>query len=300
MKRNLLSLDSKVCITSDIWTSSANDPYLSVTCYFIDNEWNLNNFLLDVFHFPDPHDGCFIYDAKKELCEDFSIFNKILSITTDNAVNAVLSGELMNADNDDIIHVRCAAHILNIVVQEVSEHEQTKNSIEKIRYFCKKIHSSSKLVQYLENQAESNSTIELSHEKKIVSSSLYPCLKTIDSHLNGILKNGEYEFIKRALDGMMEKFKKYHQKVIDHALIYEKRNAKNLIENLFELYSINAKVDSQNQDSLKKSKKKESIVCLTQQYLAKVTKTKATNEDEIDRFFKKPQVEYCPNYDVLG
>ena len=156
----------------------------------------------------------------------------------------------------------------------------------------------------------------MTHEKKIVSSSLYPCLKTIESHLNGILKNGEYEFIKRALDGMMEKFKKYHQKVIDHALIChildprfklfciqqkdEKRNAKNLIENLFELYSINAKVDSQKQDSSNKSKKKESIVSLTQQYLAKVTKTKATNEDEIDRFFKKPQVEYCPNYDVLA
>ena len=50
-------------------------------------------------------------------------------------------------------------------------------------------------------------TIELSHEKKIVSSSLYPCLKTIEIHLNRIFKkNGEYEFLKRALDGMMEKF----------------------------------------------------------------------------------------------
>ncbi|CAF0910550.1 unnamed protein product [Brachionus calyciflorus] len=160
--------------------------------------------------------------------------------------------------------------------------------------FVKKIHSSSKLVQYLENQTESNNEqnlkvvidvkldgiqnmkflrllIELSHEMKIVSSSLYPCLKTIESHLNGILKNGGYEFLYRALDGMMGKCKKYHQKVV-----------------------------RKNNDSSNKSKKKESIVSLTQQYLAEVTKTKATNEDEIDRFFKKTQVEYCPNYDVLG
>ncbi|CAF0913103.1 unnamed protein product [Brachionus calyciflorus] len=248
-RRNKVTLDSKVCLTSDIWTSSANDPYLSVTCHFIKNEWNPNNFLLDVFHFFHPHDGCFIYDAIKELCEDFSILNNFLSVTSDNAGNAVLSGEMMNAD---IIHVRC--------------------------------------------------TIELSHEKKIVSSSLYPCLKTIESHLNGILKNCEYEFLKKALDGMMEKFKKDHKKIIDLTLIYhvldprfklfciqhkdEKRNAKNLIENLFELYSINAKVDSQSKVSSNKSRKKESIVSLTQQYLAKVTKTKATNEDEIDSIFK--------------
>lgn len=67
IKNLLLNLDSKVSLTSDIWTSMANDPYLSVTCHFIDNEWTLRNFLLDTFHFPHPHDGAFIYEAVKEV-----------------------------------------------------------------------------------------------------------------------------------------------------------------------------------------------------------------------------------------
>lgn len=58
--------------------------------------------------------------------------------------------------NNDIIHIRCAAHILNLVVQEAFDHECSNISIEKIRYFCKKIHSSSKLVQYLHSQTVSN------------------------------------------------------------------------------------------------------------------------------------------------
>jgi len=38
-----LALASSVALTADIWTSSKNDSYLSVTSHFVDNEWTLNH-----------------------------------------------------------------------------------------------------------------------------------------------------------------------------------------------------------------------------------------------------------------
>lgn len=156
----------------------------------------------------------------------------------------------------------------------------------------------------------------MSYEKKVSSSSLYPCFKTIESDLTSALKNKKFDFLKDALNGMMEKFKKYKTKIIDYALIChvldprfkltciqskdDKRQAKELIENLFEIYS--NKFDTENsqvEETLTSNQKKESKISLTERFLAKFTKTKTTNEDELDRYFKKPIVEYSDDFDVL-
>lgn len=66
-------------------------------------------------------------------------------------------GNYLCEEDINIKHVRCAAHVFNLVVEVALEHETTKKAIEKIRYFCKKIHSSSKLTQYLRGVTSSNS-----------------------------------------------------------------------------------------------------------------------------------------------
>ncbi|KAK9327277.1 hypothetical protein V1520DRAFT_57915 [Lipomyces starkeyi] len=40
LKSQLDSLDAKVSLTYDVWTSKANLPYASITAHFIDNDWN--------------------------------------------------------------------------------------------------------------------------------------------------------------------------------------------------------------------------------------------------------------------
>jgi len=63
IKNRLSKLRSKINMTTDIWTSFKKDPFISVTCHFVDEEWKLRSFLLDVFYFPHPHDGSFCLEA---------------------------------------------------------------------------------------------------------------------------------------------------------------------------------------------------------------------------------------------
>ncbi|CAF1140413.1 unnamed protein product [Brachionus calyciflorus] len=105
-------------MTTDNWTSCKKDPFISVTCHFVDEEWKLRSFLLDVFYFPHPHGGSFCLEALHDVCEEYEIVDKIKSITTDNAGNMVLFGEMFESSQRGLVHVRCANHILNLVVQE--------------------------------------------------------------------------------------------------------------------------------------------------------------------------------------
>lgn len=84
---------------------------------------------------------------------EYGIKDKIFSIATDNANNMTAAIELFEKNREiKIIHVRCAAHIIHLIVQVGLESQELRESFEKIRYFCKKIHSSSKLTEYLSTQ----------------------------------------------------------------------------------------------------------------------------------------------------
>ena len=50
------STNSLLSYTSDGWSSNRCDPYLSLTCHFIDKEFFNRNILLEFVDFPHPHD----------------------------------------------------------------------------------------------------------------------------------------------------------------------------------------------------------------------------------------------------
>ena len=78
---------------------------------------------------------------------------KVNSITTDNAPNLVLAAEnLENDDQSTIKALRCACHILNLIVQVGYDDALFSDCNKKIRYYCKRIHGSSHIKQFVSDQ----------------------------------------------------------------------------------------------------------------------------------------------------
>jgi len=70
-RRNLIAkelseLTVKVSLTADIWTSITNQAYLGVTIHYINNNWKLCHYLLDLIHLEHQHTAMRI---KEKLCQ---------------------------------------------------------------------------------------------------------------------------------------------------------------------------------------------------------------------------------------
>ena len=80
--------------------------------------------------------------------DNLCIKDKVFHITTDNAPNMTNGMDFLSAVTN-IKHQRCAAHIINLIVKAGLENGDITKSVEKLRYFCKRIHASSKLNETL-------------------------------------------------------------------------------------------------------------------------------------------------------
>ena len=103
---------SHVALTTDIWTSSAVDSYLTVTVHFIDKLWQLCTRVLLTTEMAERHTGRNIADRLTGMADEWGIPHRSISaIVHDNAANAVLGAELT-----DWPHFGCVAHTLQLCV----------------------------------------------------------------------------------------------------------------------------------------------------------------------------------------
>ncbi|CAG8600947.1 1781_t:CDS:2, partial [Ambispora leptoticha] len=116
-----------LALTADFWTSLKMENFIAITIHFIDNNWKLQHFVLDIFQFKGSHTGEIIADKIYNLLEVFNIETKVIGLTTDNA------------------------HILNLVV--VSGLKLLETPIKKLRKLIKTICKSAKILEDLENIA---------------------------------------------------------------------------------------------------------------------------------------------------
>ena len=119
----LYNLDSRVCITSDMWTSSQNLGYIVVTAHYIDAEFNLKKKVLSFKDVKYPHTGFAVEEAIVSSLTERGIREKLFTVTVDNASNNTTAcQELVKYHKSQLLcegehlHVRCCAHILNILV----------------------------------------------------------------------------------------------------------------------------------------------------------------------------------------
>jgi hypothetical protein len=93
IKLDIDKIPGKVSLTSDMWTSTLNNnSFLGLTIHFIDQEWKMQHFLLDIISFDERHNTINITNAIMSVLAEFKIKEKVLALTTDNATTMLAVG----------------------------------------------------------------------------------------------------------------------------------------------------------------------------------------------------------------
>ena len=93
--------------------------------------------------FPVVHDYITISDMLNLIFSEYGIKHNIFSITSDNASNMIKAFSRLKSkykkEGIDIIHIRCFAHVLHLVVKEFLKNELVSNVLKRLRNLFKKI-----------------------------------------------------------------------------------------------------------------------------------------------------------------
>ena len=125
--QKLLDTVNRVSITTDMWTSVQNIHYMVVTCHFVDSNFKLHKFILSFVDVPPPYSGINIFDSLFKCLTEWNIETKVATLTVDNAKNNDVVARNMRQNlnlqkklplDGKLFHVRCCAHILNLLVQD--------------------------------------------------------------------------------------------------------------------------------------------------------------------------------------
>jgi hypothetical protein len=80
----LLSISS-IAITSDIWSGIAKKDYLSVVAHYVSMDWLLAKTVIRLRLIETTHIGENIVERVMSVLDDYSVVNKVFSMTLDNA-----------------------------------------------------------------------------------------------------------------------------------------------------------------------------------------------------------------------
>ena len=155
-----LSNAQTVAITVDGWTSSATDSYVTFTAHYIDDEWVLQNHVLQTRVFNEAHTGNNLAILLQEVCREWKIEDKNPALVTDNARNMILAG--VGAQMEP--HVRCIVHTLNLASQKALKVDRVSELLVKMRKVVTYFHKSPKATEALR---EMQMQLHLPHHKLV-------------------------------------------------------------------------------------------------------------------------------------
>ena len=108
----LRPIDAVAC-TTDGWTSIVTQSYITLSCHFIDKDWNMRSMCLQTRHHPESHTAENIKDMLIEAFHEWKIDQKCITGVVDNARNMVNAWQLMEKQ-----HMLCFGHTLNLSVKK--------------------------------------------------------------------------------------------------------------------------------------------------------------------------------------
>jgi len=134
-----------VATTSDIWTdSTSNYTFISLSGHYLDEHWQLRDYVLHGSFFPDAHTAVNISDKLTEMYEEWKVQKERQSvIVRDGASNMVLGTELAKLQN-----LHCTIHLLQLAVNDaIFIQPSVSNITRKCRAICAHMNRSAKATQ---------------------------------------------------------------------------------------------------------------------------------------------------------
>ncbi|XP_051184588.1 zinc finger BED domain-containing protein RICESLEEPER 2-like [Lolium perenne] len=135
----------RVSLSVRKWTSSRLQKYMRLTARYIDSEWTLNHKALN-FCLLDSHNGGDMAKALDSCLLDWGVEN-VTAITMEDAssddmeyMRTTLNNRGATISQGRYLHMRCSAHIVNLVVQDCLE--AISPSVSRIRDAVKYVKSS--------------------------------------------------------------------------------------------------------------------------------------------------------------
>ena len=111
---DVLHNKNKMSLTTDMWTSEANDAYLGLTCHFLLVDFELVSLCLAVEPFTGRHTGVNIASCLKQILRDFNIDPAaVTAVKTDNASNMHLALRLGEWNSR-----HCFGHTLQLAIDD--------------------------------------------------------------------------------------------------------------------------------------------------------------------------------------
>ena len=131
---------SYFAVTTNGWTSRANESYLSLTVHYIDKEWKLQSHLLETRHCPESHTGENLATELEGMLATWKLSAAQMSAaTTDNAANIVLAMKLLGWG-----HFRCFSHSLQLAINQALVIHQISTALARARNLVTHFHHSAR------------------------------------------------------------------------------------------------------------------------------------------------------------
>ena len=101
-------------ITTDLWTSSACEPYITLTIHYIDSEWCLKSNCLDTVALFADHTGDNIAESVTNILANWELETQnLVAATTDSGANVISAFRVL-----DLLRISCFGHNLDLAVKK--------------------------------------------------------------------------------------------------------------------------------------------------------------------------------------
>ncbi|XP_067266309.1 E3 SUMO-protein ligase ZBED1-like [Chanodichthys erythropterus] len=110
-----LSKAERVALTTDCWTALTAESYITITCHYISDDWQMNSAVLLTESLPGRHTADHLAEKLNGAVEQWGLKGRVIACVHDNAANIVAANSPTRVP---WISVACFAHTLQLAIND--------------------------------------------------------------------------------------------------------------------------------------------------------------------------------------